>query len=61
MREVHLEMTGRGVLKLCANVDGEETHTFITKTKPEYAAAMEKGMVNIPKETLRRWVEKYLM
>lgn len=61
VREVHLEMTGRGVLKLCANVDGEEKHTFITKTKPEYAAAMEKGMVNIPKETLRRWVEKYLM
>ena len=61
VREVHLEMTGRGVLKLCANVDGEEKHTFITKTKPEYAVAMEKGMVNIPKETLRRWVEKYLM
>ncbi len=61
VRDVRLEMTSRASLKLLATIDGQERHTFITKTKPEYEIAMRMGVYNIPVEILREWVEKYLM
>jgi len=61
VEEVRLEMTNRAVLKLCATIDGEKHHTFITKTKPEYPIAMHFGLANIPAATLREWVQNLLI
>lgn len=61
VRDARLEMAGRDVIKLCAIIDGEEQHTFITHTKPEYTIVMQMGLVNVPASVVHAWVERYLI
>lgn len=59
VRDVRIELTGRGSLKLLATIDDKAEHIFITKTKPEYEIAMRLGINNIPVDILCKWVEMY--
>lgn len=61
VQDARLEIAGQNVIKLCAIINGEEQHTFITHTKPEYSIVMQMGLVNVPAKVVREWVEKYLI